>query len=231
MKPDFLGPILLLAHCVWLSDNEIGMMAETATHISHNPNSNAKLGNGIARIPEMLAAGINVGLGNDAVECNNSADMFEVMKYASLLQRASRVDPSLMPTNDVIRMATNNGAKALGHETGQLSVGKKADIILVDTDTAMFTPLLRDTPAHMTSHLIFAANGSAVDASIIDGAVVMRGRELEAVFELGFEHGMNENRSVSGAKAPEGLPPDLRLRDAKMGDFRHILTGRGGFSR
>ena len=158
-------------------------MAETATHISHNPNSNAKLGNGIARIPEMLAAGINVGLGHDAVECNNSADMFEVMKYASLLHRASRVDPGLMPANDVIRMATNNGAKALGHETGQLSVGKKADIILVDTDTAMFTPLLRDTPAHMISHLVFAANGSAVDASIIDGAVVMRGRELTRVDE------------------------------------------------
>jgi 5-methylthioadenosine/S-adenosylhomocysteine deaminase len=178
-----LGPDTIAAHCVWLSDREIEMMAETRTPISHNPNSNAKLGNGIARVPEMIAAGINVGLGHDAVECNNSADMFEVMKYASLLQRASRVDASLMQAKDVLRMATNNGARALGHETGQLSVGKKADIILVETNSAIFTPLLRDTPVHMTSHLVFASNGSVVDTSIIDGNVVMRGRKLTRVDE------------------------------------------------
>ncbi|ATN37234.1 chlorohydrolase (plasmid) [Rhizobium sp. ACO-34A] len=178
-----LGPDTIAAHCVWLSDREIEMMAETGTHISHNPNSNAKLGNGIARVPEMLAAGINVGLGHDAVECNNSADMFEVMKYASLLQRASRVDASLMQAGDVLRMATNNGARALGHQTGQLSAGRKADIILVETNSAIFTPLLRDTAVHMTSHLVFASNGSVVDTSIIDGKVVMRGRELTLVDE------------------------------------------------
>lgn len=178
-----LGPDTIAAHCVWLSDREIEMMAETGTHISHNPNSNAKLGNGIARVPEMIAAGINVGLGHDAVECNNSADMFEVMKYASLLQRASRVDASLMQAKDVLRMATNNGARALGHQTGQLSVGRKADMILVETNSAIFTPLLRDTAMHMTSHLVFASNGSVVDTSIIDGKVVMRGRELTMVDE------------------------------------------------
>ncbi|AUG99029.1 amidohydrolase [Pectobacteriaceae bacterium CE70] len=178
-----LGPDTIAAHCVWLSDGEIAMMAETGTHISHNPNSNAKLGNGIARVPEILAAGINVGLGHDAVECNNSADMFEVMKYASLLQRASRVDASLMPAREVLHMATHHGAKALGHETGQLAVGKKADIILVETNNAIFTPLLRDTPVHLTSHLVFAANGSTVDTVIINGEIVMRGRVLTHVDE------------------------------------------------
>lgn len=178
-----LGPDTIAAHCVWLDDREIAMMAETGTHISHNPNSNAKLGNGIARVPEMLKAGINVGLGHDAVECNNSADMFEVMKYASLLQRASRCDASLMPAGDVLRMATRNGAKALGHRTGQLAPGCKADIILVETQSAIFTPLLRDTPVHMTSHLVFASNGSVVDTSIIDGKVVMAGRKLTRVDE------------------------------------------------
>src|SRR6266571_2875842 len=74
-----LGPDCVAAHCVWLTDHEIGLMRETGTHISHNPSSNAKLGNGIARLPEILAAGINVGLGHDAAECNNSRDMFEVM--------------------------------------------------------------------------------------------------------------------------------------------------------
>jgi len=178
-----LGADTVAAHCVWLDDREIAMMAETGTHISHNPNSNAKLGNGIARIPEMLAAGINVGLGHDAVECNNSADMFEVMKYASLLQRASRVDASLMPADDVLRMATRNGAKALGHQTGQLTAGYKADMILIDTNNAIFTPLLRDTAVHMSSHLVFAANGSVVDTSIINGEIVMKNRILTKVDE------------------------------------------------
>ncbi|MQT15478.1 amidohydrolase family protein [Segnochrobactrum spirostomi] len=178
-----LGPDCVAAHCVWLDDREIAMVAETGTHISHNPNSNAKLGNGIARVPEMIAAGINVGLGHDAVECNNSADMFEVMKYASLLQRASRVDASLMQAKDVLLMATRNGARALGHKTGQLTPGYKADVILIDTNSAIFTPLLRDTPVHMTSHLVFASNGSVVDTSIIDGAVVMQGRKLTRIDE------------------------------------------------
>jgi 5-methylthioadenosine/S-adenosylhomocysteine deaminase len=178
-----LGPDTVAAHCVWLDDREIAMMAETGTHISHNPNSNAKLGNGIARVPEMLAAGINIGLGHDAVECNNSADMFEVMKYASLLQRASRVDASLMPADFVLRMATRHGARALGHQTGQLVAGAKADIILVETNNAIFTPLLRETAMHVSSHLVFAANGSVVDTSIIDGEIVMQGRRMTRVDE------------------------------------------------
>jgi 5-methylthioadenosine/S-adenosylhomocysteine deaminase len=179
----FLGPDVVAAHCVHLSDDEIAMMAETGTSISHNPSSNAKLGNGIARVPEMQAAGINVGLGHDAVECNNSADMFEVLKYASLVHRAQRQDAGLMPADHVLRMATRNGARALGHETGQLVPGAKADIILVETNSVEFTPLLRDTATHITSHLVFAANGSAVDTTIVDGTVLMRGRQLLTVDE------------------------------------------------
>ena len=94
---------------MWLSDTEIALMRETGTQISHNPSSNAKLGNGIARVPEMLKAGINVGLGHDAAECNNSRDMFEVMKFASLMHRATRLDPSIQPASDVVRQATRNG--------------------------------------------------------------------------------------------------------------------------
>jgi 5-methylthioadenosine/S-adenosylhomocysteine deaminase len=178
-----LGPDCVAAHCVWLSDTEIALMRETGTHISHNPSSNAKLGNGIARIPEMLAAGLNIGLGHDAAECNNSADMFEVMKFASLMHRAARVDASLQQAPDVLTMATRNGAAALGHETGQLAAGRKADVILVDTRNVMFTPLADNNPAQIYSHLVFAANGSAVDTTIIDGNIVMRGRELKTLDE------------------------------------------------
>ncbi|MGZ4215284.1 MAG: amidohydrolase family protein [Solirubrobacteraceae bacterium] len=178
-----LGPDCIAAHCVWLSDAEIALMRETGTQISHNPSSNAKLGNGIARLPEMLAAGINVGLGHDAAECNNSRDMFEVMKFASLLHRALRVDASLQQAPDVVRMATRNGARALGHETGQIVPGAKADVILIDTNSTMFTPLMPGSEEHVFSHLVFAANGSCVDTTIVDGQVVMEGRKILTVDE------------------------------------------------
>ena len=178
-----LGRNCVAAHCVWLSDAEIALMRETGTQISHNPTSNAKLGNGIARLPEMLHAGINVGIGHDAAECNNSRDLFEVMKFASLMHRASRVDASLQQAGDVLRMATRNGARALGHQTGQLVPGSKADVILVDLLSQMFTPLMPGNAEHLFSHLVFAANGSCVDTTIIDGKIVMENRQLTTVDE------------------------------------------------
>jgi 5-methylthioadenosine/S-adenosylhomocysteine deaminase len=178
-----LGRNCIAAHCVWLSDQEIALMRETGTQISHNPSSNAKLGNGIARLPEMLNAGLNVGLGHDAAECNNSLDMFEVMKFASLMHRASRVDASLQQAPDVVRMATRNGADALGHQTGRLEPGRKADVILVNLRSQMFTPLMPGNSDHLFSHLVFAANGSCVDTTIIDGKIVMEGRRLTTVDE------------------------------------------------
>jgi 5-methylthioadenosine/S-adenosylhomocysteine deaminase len=178
-----LGRNCIAAHCVWLSDTEIALMRETGTQISHNPSSNAKLGNGIARLPEMLAAGINVGIGHDAAECNNSRDLFEVMKFASLIHRASRVDASLQQARDVVTMATRNGADALGHQTGRLEAGRKADVILVDLNSQMFTPLMPDNADHLFSHLVFAANGSCVNTTIIDGQIVMEDRQLVTVDE------------------------------------------------
>jgi 5-methylthioadenosine/S-adenosylhomocysteine deaminase len=178
-----LGPDCIAAHCVWLSDIEMALMRETGTQISHNPTSNAKLGNGIARLPEMLAAGINVGLGHDAAECNNSRDLFEVMKFSSLIHRAARVDASLQQPAAVLRMATRNGARALGHETGELTPGKKADLILIDLQSQFFTPLQPGNKEHLYSHLVFAANGSCVDTTIIDGTIVMRNRQLLNVDE------------------------------------------------
>ncbi len=178
-----LGRNCIAAHCVWLSDAELALMRETGTQISHNPSSNAKLGNGIARLPEMLNAGINVGLGHDAAECNNSRDLFEVMKFASLIHRASRVDASLQQAPDVVRMATRNGSDALGHQTGRIEAGRKADLILVDTTSQMFTPLVPENSDHLYSHLVFAANGSCVDTTIINGKIVMENRQLTTVDE------------------------------------------------
>jgi 5-methylthioadenosine/S-adenosylhomocysteine deaminase len=173
-----LGRDCIAAHCVWLSDAEIALMKTTDTQISHNPSSNAKLGNGIARLPEMLAAGLNVGLGHDAAECNNSRDLFQVMKFAAVIHRANRIDSSLQPTKEIIRMATRNGSEALRHDGGQIAAGKKADVIIIDTLTPMFTPLLPGDAAHVMSHLTYAANGSCVRTNIIDGRIVMEDRQL-----------------------------------------------------
>ncbi len=137
-----LGPDCVAAHCVWLSDEEIALMAKTQTSISHNPASNAKLGNGIARIPECMQAGINIGIGHDSAVCNNSVDLFEQMKWAALIHRAVHADASLMPTDTVLRMATVNGSRALHQETGVLRPGMKADIILLNLRQPHFTPLL-----------------------------------------------------------------------------------------
>ncbi|HEX2051533.1 MAG TPA: amidohydrolase [Actinomycetota bacterium] len=204
-----LGRNCIAAHCVWLSDTEIALMRETGTQISHNPSSNAKLGNGIARVPEMLAAGINVGLGHDAAECNNSRDIFEVMKFASLVHRAARVDASLQQAPDVVRMATRNGARALGHDTGELSPGKKADVIVVDLRNQFFTPLMPGNKEHLYSHLVFSANGSSVETTIVDGRVVMRDRVFETIDEQRVLREANRafRDVVERMVVPEGYGP------------------------
>ena len=178
-----LGPDCIAAHCVWLSDVELALLRETHTHVSHQPTSNAKLGNGIARVPELLAAGLNVGLGHDGAECNNSRDMFEVMKFASLMTRAARVDASFQQAPDVVRMAVRNGNRGLRIDAGELSVGKKADVIVVDTQNQMFTPLMPGSKDHLYSHLVFAANGSCVETVIVDGRIVFEDREFTTIDE------------------------------------------------
>jgi 5-methylthioadenosine/S-adenosylhomocysteine deaminase len=180
-----LGPDVVAAHCVWLSDREIELIRDTGTHISYNPVSNAKLGNGIARVVDYLEAGINVGLGTDDAPCNNNNDMFEVMKYASLFQKAVHTDASLLPSEQIIAMATIDGARALGmdKEIGSLEAGKKADLILVNMRAPSLTPLFSGRNFNALAHLVFAAHGDNVDTVIIDGRVVMRGRSLLTVDE------------------------------------------------
>ena len=114
------------------------------------------------------------------------------MKFASLIHRASRVDASLQQAPNVVRMATRNGSEALGHETGQLVAGKKADVIVLDLQNQMFTPLMPENKAHLYSHLVFAANGSCVDTTIIDGRIVMEHRELTTIDERKVLHEAND---------------------------------------
>ncbi|KAK4705554.1 hypothetical protein P7C70_g636, partial [Phenoliferia sp. Uapishka_3] len=178
-----LGPRTVAAHAVDLSDEEILLIAKTGTHVSHNASSNAKLGNGIARLTDMLAAGINVGLGHDASECNNAVSLFQVMKFTSLIHRAVQQDASLLPPSQILRMATRNGSKALDTKAGQLAVGWKADIILLDLTKPAFCPLDPGNATQLQSHIVFAADADVVSDSIIDGRIVMRDQKLVFVDE------------------------------------------------
>lgn len=180
-----LGSDCVAAHCVWLTHHEIRLLKETNTPVSHDPGSNAKLGNGICPVPELFDAGIVVGLGHDDSECNNTVDLFEAMKLASVIHRAHRVDASLMPAERVLEMATINGAKALQmeREIGSIEVGKKADIILVDLHKLRLTPLMLGKHFNVLSHLVYAAHGDDVDTVIVDGKIIMQNRVIKTVPE------------------------------------------------
>ncbi len=178
-----LGSDCVAAHCVLLSDEEIELMKKTGTHISHNPTSNAKLGNGIARLPEYLKAEINVGIGHDSATCNNSVDLFEAMKWVALIHRGARADASLMPTKTVLRMATANGGVALNQKIGIIKPGYKADIILVDLIDQHFIPTVYGSDTNIPAHLVYSAHGENVDTTIIDGKIVMKNRKLTTVNE------------------------------------------------
>ncbi|UZD67215.1 amidohydrolase [Marinobacter sp. AN1] len=167
-----LGERTLLAHCVWLNSDEIARVADTGTSIAHCPVSNAKLASGVAPVPEMLAAGVTVGLGTDGPVCNNSLTLFEEMKFASLIQKATRLDATALPADQILRMATINGAKALGldHEIGSLEVGKKADLLLLDLAKANLTPVsVNEHGGNLLWNLVFAATSANVAVVWVDG--------------------------------------------------------------
>ncbi|WP_244301275.1 amidohydrolase [Leucobacter insecticola] len=155
------------AHCVHLSDSEIELFARAGASISHNPVSNLKLGNGIARLPELMAAGVRLALGTDSAASNNSLDLFEEIKLAALLPRGVRQDAAVVPGADVLEIATAGGSAAIGFpEAGALSVGCLADVIALDITGASATPLEAES---IRSHAVFGATGADVRHVFIGG--------------------------------------------------------------
>jgi len=148
---DFFGPDVLAAHCVWLSDGDMDILANNNVNISHNPVSNMKLASGVAPVTKLLDRGANVCLGTDGCASNNNLDMFDEMKTATLLQKVDTMDPTALPARKVLEMATVN-----------------ADVIIVDMNRSHLTPLF-DVP----SQLVYSAGGSDVRTSIVDGKVLM----------------------------------------------------------
>jgi len=182
-----LGSSTAIAHCVWLNDDEIKILADTGTAVAHCPTSNAKLAGGIAPILEFHQAGITVGLGTDGNISNNNLDMFEAMKFASLLQKVHRNDAAALPAPQTLRMATHDGAKllGLGDELGSLEVGKKADVVLIDLQQANLLPIVwDDSDLNLLWNLVYAARGSNVHTVFVDGRKVIEAGRSTQVDEL-----------------------------------------------
>jgi 5-methylthioadenosine/S-adenosylhomocysteine deaminase len=169
------GRHVALAHCVHLDDAEMETLARTGTHVLHCPSSNLKLGSGIAPIKEMLERGINVSLGADGAPCNNRLDMFTEMRSAALLQKVMH-GADVLPAQRALRLATIDGARALGleQEIGSLEVGKRADIGIVNPDSLHSTP----HASNVVSSIVYSAQASDVETVIIDGRIIMRERKL-----------------------------------------------------
>lgn len=180
-----LGERTVIAHCVWLDDREIELMARTGTSAIHCPVSNMKLASGPARVRDMRRSGITFGIGTDGEASNNNLDLFEEMKFASLLQKVSTLDPTVGDPWEVLDMATLEGARALGLDaiTGSLEVGKRADIVTVDLRRLHFVPVFADRHFNVAAHLVFAAKGTDVDSVWVDGRRLVAGGRVLTVDE------------------------------------------------
>lgn len=200
----FWGPDTLAAHGVWLSADDIAVLARRRVGLSHNPESNMKLASGTAPVAKWLAAGIRSGLGTDGAASNNDLDMFEAMRTTALLHKLVDNDPRSLPAPQVLEMATIGGASALNMagRLGSLEPGKLADLIIVGTSAARQTPMYNPT-----SHLVYVTRGDDVLTSIIHGNVVMRNRR---VLTLDAARVIAEAAAfvprVKAAVAPAGAP-------------------------
>lgn len=175
-----LGPDVMAAHTLWLSENDIRILGERGVHCVHNVNSNLKLASGYRFMyNELKAAGANVCLGTDGCASSNNLDMLETMKTSAMIQKAWRGDPSAMPLNELVEMATYNGAKALGFKAGRIEEGYLADLLIIDTENYNFL-----SPGSFLANFVYSAHSDCIDSVICNGKFVMRNRVVEGEKEI-----------------------------------------------
>lgn len=182
----------MIIHGVWISAKEVQLLADRGSSVAHNPLANMILADGIAPIPELMSCGVPVGIGVDGAASNNNQDMVESMKVGALLHRVNKLDASVISAYDVLKMGTMGGARCLGldKEIGSLEVGKKADVIIVDTNSIHMSPCVDPI-----ANFVFSGNGRDVDTVIVDGKLLMKNKvftelNLERIIE-------NANKSAS----------------------------------
>jgi 5-methylthioadenosine/S-adenosylhomocysteine deaminase len=176
----FLGPGVLAAHGIYVSEPEMALLKSRGVGVSHNPESNMKLASGTAPVTAYLRAGVALGLGTDGAASNNDLDMFEAMRMASLLQKLQTNDPRAVSAQSAIDMATIGGARAMGmdREIGSLETGKRADLIIVSMSAARQTPMYDPV-----SHLVYVTRGDDVQTTVVNGKVLMRNRKMATLDE------------------------------------------------
>lgn len=179
----------IAAHCVYASEEDMEVLKRWNTFVAHNPQCNMKLVSGVAPITHFLQAGITVGLGTDGAVSNNSLDMFEEMKTCALIHKLHTNSPSVMDAKTVVRMATMGGAAVLGmsDKIGSLEIGKRADIIMVNTSQPHLVPMY-----NVYSQLVYSVKGSDVETVIVNGRVVMDSRHISHIDELSLMHQMQQ---------------------------------------
>jgi 5-methylthioadenosine/S-adenosylhomocysteine deaminase len=201
-----LGKTIIAIHAVALTDSDIDLFAREGVPISHNTTSNCYIGDGLARVPEMLQKGITVSLGVDGPASNCSQNLWEMLKLTALVHKVSTRNSAIISAEQVLEMATIGGAKALGleHEIGSIEVGKKADIILVDLSGINYTPLNR-----VVSQLVYCGVSTDVTTVLINGVPVLDNHQITTIDEddlkvktqqvtedLVSRAGMEETRSI-----------------------------------
>jgi 5-methylthioadenosine/S-adenosylhomocysteine deaminase len=216
----FWGPKTVAAHGVWVTDEDIAILKKHNVGVSHNPESNMKLASGTAPVLKYLAAGVNLSLGTDGAASNNDLDMFEAMRQASFLAKLSSHDPTAVPAQVALDLATAGGAKALGMESqiGSLEAGKRADLITVAMNSARQTPMY-----DAVSHLVYVTRGDDVRNTIVNGRVLMRDRRVNSLNEADVRQVPELFRVV------EPVPDDEVVVDgeADVLDLHvHLATGR-----
>ena len=157
----------LAAHCVWISPQDMELMARHGSYVLSCPRSNLKLASGIAPLTAMLKKGVNVSLGTDGVASNNKLSMMEEMTYAALLQKGTTYDPQAIPAAQAIDMATRQGAKAMGFKSGVIEAGKNADIIMLNTDGIRYTP-----DYDIVSNVVYSADDTDVYMTMVGGEII-----------------------------------------------------------
>jgi 5-methylthioadenosine/S-adenosylhomocysteine deaminase len=174
----FWGPRTVAAHGVWVNDDDIAILKRRGVGVSHNPESNMKLASGTAPVVKYLLSGVALGLGTDGAASNNDLDMFEAMREASFLAKHANRDPTAVPAQTALDMATIGGARALGMDSaiGSLEPGKRADLITVSMAAARQTPIY-----DAVSHLVYVTRGDDVRTTIVNGKILMRDRQVKTL--------------------------------------------------
>ena len=196
-----LGPNFTAAHGIWLNERDLELLGRRGASVAHNPSSNFRLGSGIANVPAMRAAGINVGIGSDACSCSDHQNLFETMRLACYLSRTASFDPDdWLTPRDVFEMATRGSARALGMQdiTGDIVPGLAADLVFLDITSVNFTPL--NDPLYQ---LVFAEEGRSVDRVMVGGRTVVENGKLTTIDYARLRGRINDRaREIFARNAP-----------------------------